>query len=207
MFAAVLAVTVLVCVVNWWACWNEDLRLEMLTKPVATIGAIGVALTAGAPGDVTFAAVVALTLCLIGDVALLPAVNQFIAGLVAFLFGHLAFIGMFAIVGFDRWALSGVAIVFVAMLLGSAAIPIVRHATVKGLGTPVRAYLVVISAMCVFGWATGNVLIAIGSTAFVLSDTILGFRRFVLQRRWQQPAIMATYHLALLTLAASLTLV
>lgn len=207
MFAAVLAVTLLVCAANWWACWNEDLRLEMITKPIATVGAIGVALTAGGPADATLGAVVALTLCLLGDIALLPAVDQFIAGLVAFLCGHLAFIGMFSIVGFDRWSWSGVAIAFVAIVLGTAAIPIVRHATVKGLGTPVRAYLVVISAMCVFGWATGNVLIAIGSTAFVLSDTILGFRRFVLQRRWQQPAIMATYHVALLTLAASLTLV
>jgi uncharacterized membrane protein YhhN len=203
---AVLAVTLIVCATNWWACWRNDHRLEAITKPVATVGSIAVALTAGGPSDATFAAVVALALCLAGDVALLPQVNQFLVGLGAFLVAHLAFLGMFAILGFEKWWWVGPGLIFVTIVLASAAVPILRHSAAKGMGAPVRMYLGVISVMCVFGWATGNVLVAVGVTAFVVSDTILGFRRFVLERAWQQPAIMVTYHAALLCLAASLAL-
>ena len=123
-----------------------------------------------------------------------------------FSLGHIGFIVMFAQRGFDRWSLSGVAIVGVATLLGTAAVPIVRGAAAKGLGVPVRAYLVVISSMCVLGWATGNWLIMLGATAFIVSDSVLGWDQFVAERRWMHPAIMITYHVAIVSLALSLAI-
>ena len=84
--------------------------------------------------------------------------------------------------------------------------PIVRGAAAKGLGIPVRAYLVVISSMCVLGWATGNWLIMLGSTAFIVSDSILGWGQFVAERRWMHLAIMVTYHVAIVSLALSLAI-
>jgi uncharacterized membrane protein YhhN len=113
---------------------------------------------------------------------------------------------MFAQRGFDRWTVSGVAVVGVASLLGTAAVPIVRGASAKGLGIPVRAYLVVISSMCVLGWATGNWLIMLGATAFIVSDSILGWGQFVAERRWMHLAIMVTYHMAIVSLALSLAI-
>jgi uncharacterized membrane protein YhhN len=205
-FVIVLVVTLGLCAANWWACWTHDVRWEAITKPLATLGAIGVAVAADASGSVTVAAVVALSLCLVGDIALLPQVDRFIVGLAAFLLGHLAFLVVFASLGFDAFWMAGIGLVLCALLWGSAAIPIVRNAAARGLGTAVRTYLGVISVMCVFGWATGNVLVVVGVTSFVLSDTILGFRRFVVERPWQQVAVMVTYHAALVCLAASLTL-
>jgi uncharacterized membrane protein YhhN len=205
-FPIALIVTLLVCAANWWACWRGDLRLEAITKPVATIGAIWVAVAADGPDVATVGTVVALVLCLLGDISLLPQVDRFITGLASFLLAHIAFILVFANLGFERWWLAGVAIVLVTLILASVAIPIVRHAAASGMGGPVKAYLAVISLMCITGYATGNALVVVGVTAFVLSDTILGFRRFVVQRHWQQPAIMITYHTALLCLAAALTL-
>jgi uncharacterized membrane protein YhhN len=176
--------TAIAAIVNWYSRVKLKDRVELISKPLTTVGAIAIAALADGPRAATIIAVVALVLCLVGDVALLPAVDQFVVGLAAFLLGHIAFIVMFAQRGFERWTLAGVAIVGVAALLGTAAVPIVRGAATKGFGMPVRAYLVVISSMCVLGWATGNWLIMLGSTAFIISDSILGWGEFVAERRW-----------------------
>ena len=100
--------------------------------------------------------------------------------------------------------MGGVAVAGCALLLGTAAVPILRGAVAKGFGVPVRAYLAVISSMCVVGWATGNWLIMVGATAFIISDSILGWGQFVAERRWMHLAIMITYHVAIVSLALSL---
>lgn len=202
----VLVVTAVLAIANWSSRWMRYSRLEIVTKPLTTVGAILVAATAGGPTAATVTGAVALGLCLIGDVALLPAVDQFVVGLAAFLLAHLAFIVMFAIRGFDRWPMAGVAIAASALLLGTVAVPIVRGATVKGFGAPVKVYLAVICAMTVAGWATGNWLVMLGSAAFIVSDTILGWGEFVAERRWIHLAIMVTYHVAIVSLALSLTI-
>lgn len=197
--------TAILAVANWYSRWKHSDRIELITKPLTTIGAIAIAISADGPRSATIAAVIALTLCLIGDVALLPAVDQFIVGLAAFLLGHIAFIVMFGLRGLDHWTLSGIGILGCAVLLGTAAVPIVRGASAKGLGIPVRAYLVVISAMTIVGWATGNWLILLGATAFIISDSILGWGEFVAERAWTHVAIMVTYHAAIVSLALSLS--
>jgi uncharacterized membrane protein YhhN len=198
--------TALAAIANWYSRWKLNVRLELISKPLTTVGAIAIAALAGGPRSATIVAIIALTLCLVGDVALLPAVDQFVVGLAAFLLGHVAFIVMFVQRGLDRWPMAGVAVVGCALLLGTAAIPIVRGAASKGFGIPVRAYLVVISSMCVVGWATGNWLIMVGATAFIVSDSILGWGQFVAERPWMHLAIMVTYHTAIVSLALSLTI-
>jgi uncharacterized membrane protein YhhN len=199
-----LIATAIAAVTNWYSRWRPNDRLELISKPLTTIGAIALAALADGPRGATIVTIVALALCLVGDVALLPAVDRFVAGLAAFLLAHIAFIVMFAMRGFDRWQMAGVAIAGCALLLGTAAVPIVRGAAARGFGLPVRAYLVVISSMCVVGWATGNWLIMLGSTAFIISDSILGWGQFVVERRWMHLAIMITYHVAIVSLALSL---
>ena len=203
---AVFFATAVAAVANWYARLRQQDRIELISKPLTTIGAIAIAALADGPRGATIVTVVGLALCLVGDVALLPAVDRFVVGLVAFLLAHIAFIVMFSMRGFDRWRMAGVAVAGCALLLGTAAVPIVRGAAARGFGLPVRAYLIVISSMCVAGWATGNWLIMLGSTAFIISDSILGWGQFVAERRWMQLAIMVTYHVAIVTLAASLAI-
>jgi alkenylglycerophosphocholine hydrolase len=205
-FAIVVIVTCIAAVSNWYFRVRPSDRGELITKPLTTIGTIGIAALAGGPHGATIAAVIALVLCLIGDVALLPAVDKFVVGLASFLLGHIAFIVMFALRGFDLWAMAGVAVIGCAALVGTIAAPIIHGATVKGLGVPVRGYLVVITSMCVFGWATGNWLIMLGSAAFVISDSILGWGQFVAEKAWIHLAIMVTYHVAIISLALSLAI-
>ena len=206
LLAVVCIATATTASANWYSRATLNDRVELISKPLTTVGAIAIATSADGPRPATVVAIVALVLCLIGDVALLPTIDRFVVGLAAFLLGHIAFIVMFAQRGFDRWTLSGVAIVGVAALLGTAAVPIVRGAATKGFGMPVRAYLVVISSMCVLGWATGNWLIMLGSTAFIISDSILGWGQFVAERRSMHLAIMVTYHVAIVSLALSLAI-
>ena len=198
--------TAIAAIANWYSrCKHLD-RIELISKPLTTIGALAIAALADGPRPATVAAVLALTLCLVGDVALLHIVDQFVLGLAAFLLGHIAFIVMFAERRFGRWPMAGVGVIVCAVLLGTVAMPIVRGASAKGLGIPVRAYLAVISSMTVLGWATGNWLIMVGATAFIISDSILGWGQFVAERAWMHVAIMVTYHIAIVSLALSLAI-
>ena len=205
MVAAFVA-TAIAALTNWYSRWRKLERLELVAKPLTTIGAIAIASLADGPRSATIVAIVGLALCLIGDVALLPPVDRFVVGLAAFLLAHIAFIVMFSMRGFDRWPMAGVAIAGCALLLGTAAAPIVRGAAARGFGLPVGAYLVVISSMCIAGWATGNWLIMLGCTAFIISDAILGWGEFVAERRWMHLGIMVTYHVAIVSLALSLAI-
>ena len=150
--------------------------------------------------------VVALVLCLVGDVALLPRVDRFVVGLAAFLLGHLVAIVSFVERGLDRPSLGGIALVVAALLMATVGNVIVKSAARDdaGLRRPVLAYLVVISAMAAFGWATGDPLVVAGSTAFVVSDAVLGWRQFVRPIRHGGLVVMVTYHAAIGLLALSL---
>lgn len=201
-----------VAVANWWSRWRDDARLELVTKPLATvlIAGVGVACAVDgsehAPTGALIAAIVAFVLCLGGDVALMPAVDRFVVGLGSFLLGHLAFVVMFVFLGLDRWWLGLVAAGIAAAVVALLGRRIVAGATEQApeYALPVRAYLVVISAMAIVGWATGRPAAVVGSALFLASDSILGWEIFVRKHRWMPVAIMVTYHGALAGLALSL---
>ena len=193
---------------DWLARWRHDERLETVSKPAATVAIAALALVVGrgAPAAAVAAATVGFACCLVGDVALLPSVDRFIAGLAAFLVGHLAFVAMFVALGLHhaRWGL--LAAVGVAVVSVTAGRRIVSGARAQGsgLGGPVAVYLAVISVMAVVGWATGRAAAAAGASLFVASDAVLGWGQFVRDRPWMSLTIMVTYHAALVGLALSL---
>lgn len=209
---ALVVAIALLAVANWWSRLegsggSDDLRtrVEALTKPLVTLGIAVLALAADA-GTVGTLTVIALLLCLAGDVALLPAVDRFVIGLAAFLVGHVIFVASFIVRGLDRPALGGVALIAAALLIATVGNVIVRGATAssRSLRRPVLGYLIVIAAMAAVGWATGAPLVVAGSTAFVVSDAVLGWRQFVRPVRAGGLIVMATYHLAIGLLALSL---
>lgn len=203
---ALLAATGAVALVDWWSRAVRRPRWEAVSKPLTTVGVIAIAAVADAPGGVRVAAVVALTLCLAGDVLLMPQVDRFVAGLAAFLLGHLAFIFLFGQFGFPRAWLGGVALLLAALLVTSVGNVIVRGAASRAvaLKTPVTLYLAVIVTMTAVGWATGRWWVLVGSTLFVISDSVLGWRQFVRERPWMPLTVMVTYHGAIASLALSL---
>lgn len=203
---ALLVVTVLVMFVNWWSRWRGDDRVEQWAKPLATIGVIGLVLVSGAPTAQVVVASIALALCLAGDVALMPVLDKFVVGLASFLLGHLVFIILFIQYGLTEPVLAGVAVIITGVVVATTGLTIVKAAAVqdRALELPVLTYLLVISVMAVFGWATGNLWVIAGSALFVLSDSLLGWRQFVRRHDWMAAAVMVTYHGAIASLALSL---
>jgi alkenylglycerophosphocholine hydrolase len=203
---ALLVATAVAALINWWSRIHPNDRLETWSKPLTTVLVIALALVSGAPSAQIVVAVIALTLCLVGDIALMPAIDKFVVGLAAFLLGHLVFIVLFVQYGLESPVLAGIALILAALLVATVGNVIVQgagHADPK-LKTPVLAYLCVISIMAVIGWSTGLPWVIAGTTLFVVSDSILGWRQFVTERKWMALAVMVTYHGAIASLALSL---
>ena len=192
--------------VNWSTRVRPRPLVEMISKPLTTVLVTWVAIAANGPHAATVLAVVGLVCCLAGDIALLDAVDQFVVGLAAFLVGHAVFIAMFVALHLrhPRWAVPvALALVIHAATIGRR---IVRGAVAQeaALRIPVIAYLLVITSMAVVATATGRWWAVAGALLFVGSDTILGWRAFVDEKRWMSPLVMITYHAALVGLALSL---
>jgi alkenylglycerophosphocholine hydrolase len=201
-----LVATGLAAFTNWWSRLSNSTRVEQWSKPLTTMLVIGMAVASESPTGQVATAIIALALCLEGDIALLPAVDKFVLGLASFLLGHLAFIALFVQYGMSELPLAGVALVLCALLVGTIGGRVVLGAARQdpALRLPVTAYLLVISAMAVCGWATGRGWVIVGTTLFVISDALLGWRQFVRPRPWMGLAVMVTYHAAIVSLALSL---
>ncbi len=182
-----------------------------IAKPLASTGFVGFGVALGALG-LPYGRVVAaaLVLCWLGDVLLIPrdARGPFLAGLVSFLLGHLAFAAAFLLRGVSLPPLL-VAAGLSAVAAGLALRWLSPH--VKGaMRGPVVAYVVVISAMLVLAaGATGAgapwVVLA-GAACFFVSDLAVARERFVAKaftnRLWGLPL----YYGGVLLLAASVAL-
>lgn len=129
---------------------------------------------------------IGLTLSLIGDILLIfPSDRAFLAGLVAFLLGHLAYLVTLTLHGGWGWA--------DWILLALVAVPAIKiYGLLKpGLGAmrvPVLVYITIISLMVQRALSTLFVshfdrpaawMVATGAVLFYLSDVILAYSRFV----------------------------
>lgn len=197
MLTALWIVFVVVAGLDLWAKAAPHPRLERVVKPGAMLVLLLIATLSPAGGSgLRWLLLAALVASLAGDVFLLSdAPNAFVAGLGSFLVSHLLYAVLFLALGLAAPLWAGLAaLVLVGVLVATR--PIVRGARSAGggvLGGAVTAYMLVIAAMAVLGWGTGAVLVGLGASAFVVSDTILGWDRFVAAKRWGGVAVMATY--------------
>ena len=200
-----LAVAAVAAVANWVAVARRATPLEYVAKPLTLAALVGVALALD-PQDGTVRTwfVAALVASLAGDVFLMLPRDLFVAGLGAFLLGHLAYTGGLAAAGIDPpWL--GLGAVAVAVAVAGIGPPLVRgvRRSSPELVVPVVAYVVVISAMVAAAIGTGDGVAAAGAVLFYASDTLIGLTRFVRAHPRGDLAVMVTYHLgqALLTLS------
>ncbi len=201
-----LICTLVTAAANWSTRLTPNQTLETISKPLTTILVIWVAIAADGPHSATVLAIIGLLFCLAGDIALMDVVDNFVAGLAFFLVGHLVFIAM-AVALHLRHPLWGIpAVVVLAVHVAVVGRRIVISATLKdrSLQVPVTAYLLVITAMAVVAVTTGRWWAIAGAILFVVSDTILGWRAFVREKKWMALVVMVTYHGALVGLALSL---
>ncbi|MCU1392238.1 MAG: putative rane protein [Ilumatobacteraceae bacterium] len=206
MLAVALLCTLVAAMTNWWTRIRPNEGLETVSKPLTTILVMWVAIAANGPHTATVLAIIGLVFCLAGDFALLDVVDQFVVGLAAFLVGHVVFIAMFATLHLRHpwWGVVAAVVLAVHAVAIGRRIVVGATASDATLRIPVSAYLVVITSMAVIAVMTGRWWAIGGAAAFVVSDTVLGWRAFVKERSWMGLTVMVTYHAALVGLALSL---
>jgi uncharacterized membrane protein YhhN len=171
-----------------------------VTKPLASTAFVALALAAGALGTPYGRSILAgLVLSWFGDVFLIPRGRPriFLAGVLSFLAGHVAYAAAFGLRGVDPtgFLLAGVvagAVAFVVLRWLGRRVP-------ADMKLAVPAYVAVISLMVVSAIATfrahGNAWIPIGAIGFYLSDLSVARDRFVvsdfMNRLWGLPLYYA----------------
>lgn len=174
---------------------RDTIELKALSKLSASTGFLGIAYQSGAfetaYGRFIFAG---LVLSWIGDACLLSKQKPvFLAGIGAFLLGHVGYTAAFVVRGV-AWSWVSMALVPIAILAFLIERWIGSHAE-DGFKVPIKAYVVVISLMaCLsFGcFGAGHTwLIPLGATMFFLSDISVARDRFVSEgfdnRLWGLP--------------------
>lgn len=206
MLALSLICTALAALANWYTRIRPHELAETISKPLTTVLVMWVAVAADGPTTPTVLAVIGLMFCLAGDIALLDVIDRFIVGLACFLVGHIVFIAMFATLHLAHplWGVIATVVLLIHAAIVGKQIVVGASTKEPALRVPVSAYLVVIMSMAVVAAMTGNGWGIVGAAAFVVSDTLLGWRAFVAARPWMAPAVMITYHAALVGLALSL---
>lgn len=201
-----LAAAAAAAAADWLAVGRGARRVEFICKPAALVFLIGVAV-ALEPSQHSQRGwfVAALAFGLAGDVFLMLRSVPFVAGLLSFFAGHVAYI-----VGFRLEPASGAALAAGAVILlpvaAAISIPIVRSVSARqrGLAFPVAAYAAVLAAMALSAAGTGEVPAALGGGLFLLSDGLLAWNRFVKELGWAPLAIIVAYHLGQAALVLSL---
>ncbi len=203
---AAFAAAAVFALCDWFAVLRSNKRLEFVFKPATLAALIAAALAIdSADPKVRAAFVIALCFGLAGDVFLMLPADRFVAGLSAFLLGHVAYV-----VGLRIDAASGVSWTVVTLVLIVAGLPLARR-IVRGavawhasLGPPVAAYTAVITLMVSAALVSGDPLAIAGAVLFYVSDTLIGWSRFVRATTWAPLSIIVTYHLGQALLVASL---
>lgn len=205
--AAALAVAGAFAAGDWIAKALRNRTLEYVCKPAAATALIATAVfldPARDAGDRRTWFVAALVCSLAGDVLLMLPSDAFVAGLAAFLAGHVCYVA-----GFWTDAPPAGAFAVAAAVVVGVVVPVARRivdalAAQPALRAPVGAYVAVISVMLASALASANVLAAAGAASFVASDTMIAWNRFVRPFAAAGVAVMVTYHLGQAGLVVSL---
>lgn len=144
-----------------------------------------------------------LLFCMVGDALIL---YSFVAGLAAFLIGHVLYTTGFLKVGklSKRKTLLVIPIALYAIIIGREIVQSLLDGGNQSLAVPVIGYIAIISFMAWTAMMTGNKWAIIGSLLFVMSDSILAWNKFVYEIPLSHMLIMGTYYAAQFFIAHSL---
>lgn len=202
-----LALALVAAAADWVAVHHGNKLLEYVCKPLTMVLLVGVAL-ALEPDDAAVRAwfVVALVLCLVGDVFLMVPKDLFVFGLSAFLLGHIAYIVGMHVEGVEGLRfLVGIVIVMVLLaVIGTPILRGIRAGPDRTLAGPVVAYMGVISAMVASAIGVGRIIGTVGAALFYASDALIAWNRFLRETSHARVTIMVTYHLGQVGLVLSL---
>jgi alkenylglycerophosphocholine/alkenylglycerophosphoethanolamine hydrolase len=214
-----LTFALLAALLDWIAVGLELLPLEYLAKPATLMALIGYAWSLRqVTADPRLARWLQLGLVfsLFGDIFLMfEGERWFLAGLVSFLLGHVAYI--IALLGTDDFPrqpamlLIVLCVVSIAATLLAPVIGSLQRNEQSAMIAPVSLYVTIISTMLISAWATllrprwsvnAKALSVGGASLFYCSDAILGWNRFVKPLPAGRLLVIITYHLAQAALAS-----
>lgn len=202
-----------------WALWKNDPRLEVVAKPAVMVALFFWLWTSAGLNGALLWFGLGILLSLIGDVLLMISLDRlFLAGLVAFLLAHMAYI-----IGFNTPlpALSAWGLIL-AFMIGISSVRIMRriiaplHAQGQaGLRIPIMIYGLVISLMLLsamlkltdISWdAVAALLVALGAFLFYLSDITLAWMKFIAPIHNGRIYNILAYHLGQIALIAGVVI-
>lgn len=197
---ALLVAAAVVAVGDWVAVQLQS-RAEYVLKP-ATLALLAIAAATADLGDFKPLVVGALVFGLLGDVGLMLSGERtdfpFLAGLGAFLIGHVWYVVAFAVAGLDGLPL--LAGLLVVCSIAGLVLPRVLRGAARsgghGFAAVVAGYAAVLSTMAVLAVGTGIVETALGGVLFLVSDTLIARERFVAPVPRGPLLVIVTYHLA-----------
>jgi uncharacterized membrane protein YhhN len=213
-------VAFILAVLDWISVARNSAKAEYVFKPATTVAIVIAAwLITRGPHDARLAQffLPALVLCLAGDVFLmLPGERFFMPGLVSFLLAHLCYIiGLNPSLPPLPALIPLVIVAVIGLMLVRGIASGLRRSGQSALRGPVAIYSCVLCLMLFSAWATlfrpewtsvRRVLVVAGASLFFASDSMLAWDRFVQLLPGGHTKVMITYHLAQLSLAASIAL-
>ncbi len=208
-----LALTIISAVLDWVSVYKGWKKLEYILKPLTMVFLfIWLFLSTNSLSGIALWFGIGISLSLAGDVFLMLPKEQFIAGLVAFLLAHVAYM-----IGFNQTLppFNGMGLVW-AILLGIIAARLYKQIAAglakqgkDSLQKPVFAYTAVITIMLLSAlltlsrpdWETNTaIVVSVGAALFMLSDAILAWNKFVQPIKNGRVMNMAAYHLGQIVL-------
>ncbi|MBX9975724.1 lysoplasmalogenase [Cytobacillus firmus] len=185
---------------------QEPLAMKIVFKliPMALIIIYAFRKLPASPSPALRLVIMGLFFCMLGDGFI--AVS-FVAGLGAFLVGHLFYLtGFLKMSQITKLRLASIIpIGLYSLLIGRQLIVSLAAEGNDTLVMPVIAYMLVISIMALSAILTGSKLAIAGSLLFVISDSILSWNMFVSDVVYSDVFIMTTYYSAQFLIASSLT--
>ena len=209
-----IGIALVIAAINWLAVAKKWVRIKYISKPAVPLALIcWLILNGGFQGQLIYF-VIGLIFSLAGDIFLMLPNEKFIAGLVSFLFAHIAFILGFSN-GIPNFSAAGLILL---ILVALNAFEIFRRIS-NGLRSrgqdslipSVLIYTIVISLMLVSALLTmvapnsewnpfPSLMVSFGAMLFALSDTLLAWNKFVKPIIYGNIFVIVTYHLSLITI-------
>jgi uncharacterized membrane protein YhhN len=204
--AALLLAAALFGFLHIRADYRHDWPKTYVFKPLTMLAVIGIVAVGDHGGGFYRGAVLAaLALSLAGDVFLMLKPARFLAGLTAFLFAHLVYVGAFV----SRVSEFQPLAVAVPLAVGVLMFALIRRGTGR-MAAPVGVYIAAIAGMVATSLSAaleqpdpGRLAAAAGALLFLFSDATIGYARFRHRFHQAQAVILGTYYPAQALIALS----
>lgn len=201
-----LSLTAVVAVADWLAVSTDRRWAEYVLKPLVMVALIAVALALDPTSDLArVLLIVGLVFSMVGDVCLMLPSDRFIAGLGAFFIAHVFYVIALIALGFSfgGFVIGCIVMAVVALVIGRRIVQGAASAD-SALAGPVAGYIAIISLMVASAIGTGRFFAILGALLFGVSDSVLGWTRFIADFPRSRIVVMVTYHLGQMGLVLAL---